>query len=109
MTVEKADRLDAAVEALRPVGTAVPRSEWKTGTVSVPVNEGARSLMAAVRRLDAAGIEPVDLGLRRPSLDEVFLDLTERDAERESDNNHGVEGAAGIETSGISRDSKRSG
>jgi ABC-2 type transporter len=34
--------------------------------------------MAALRILDAAGIVPVDLGLRRPSLDELFLSLTGR-------------------------------
>ncbi len=34
--------------------------------------------MAALRILDAAGIIPVDLGLRRPSLDDVFLSLTGR-------------------------------
>jgi ABC-2 type transport system permease protein len=36
--------------------------------------------MAALRILDAAGIIPVDLGLRRPSLDDVFLSLTGRSA-----------------------------
>jgi ABC-2 type transport system ATP-binding protein len=34
--------------------------------------------MAAVRVLDAAGIVPAGLGMRRPSLDEVFLSLTGR-------------------------------
>jgi oleandomycin transport system ATP-binding protein len=38
-------------------------------------------LLVAVRRLDEAGIGVVDLGLRRPSLDEVFLALTGRPAE----------------------------
>jgi ABC-2 type transport system ATP-binding protein len=34
--------------------------------------------MTALRILDTAGIVPVDLGLRRPSLDDVFLSLTGR-------------------------------
>jgi ABC-2 type transport system ATP-binding protein len=34
--------------------------------------------MAALRVLDKAGITPKDLGLRRPSLDDVFLALTGR-------------------------------
>ena len=38
-------------------------------------------LPVAVRRLDEAGITVVDLALRRPSLDEVFLALTGRPAE----------------------------
>jgi ABC-2 type transport system ATP-binding protein len=44
--------------------------------VTVPAKGGATTLVAAVRRLDDAGIELEDLGLRRPSLDDVFLALT---------------------------------
>jgi hypothetical protein len=32
--------------------------------------------MAAVRVLDRAGIAPLDIGVRSPSLDDVFLALT---------------------------------
>ena len=38
-------------------------------------------LPVAVRRLDEADVVVIDLGLRRPSLDEVFLALTGRPAE----------------------------
>jgi oleandomycin transport system ATP-binding protein len=48
--------------------------------ISVPMPDPAW-LPVAVRRLDEAGIGVVDLGLRRPSLDEVFLALTGRPAE----------------------------
>jgi hypothetical protein len=37
--------------------------------------------MAAVRILDNAGIMPVNLGLRQPSLDDVFLALTGRNTD----------------------------
>ena len=43
---------------------------------SVTVTSGARPLAAVVRDLDAAGVELDDLGLRRPTLDDVFLALT---------------------------------
>jgi hypothetical protein len=43
--------------------------------VSVPVVDGT-VLSAAVRLLDDAGVVMADLGLRRASLDEVFLALT---------------------------------
>jgi ABC-2 type transport system ATP-binding protein len=85
LTIEDPTRLDVAVEALRLVGTGEPRLDRAASTMSIPVAEGARSLMEAVRRLDAAGIEPADLGLRRPSLDEVFLDLTGRHAARDGE------------------------
>ncbi len=42
-------------------------------------------LPAVVRRLDAAGIVPAELMLRGPSLDDVFLSLTGRHAEADSD------------------------
>jgi oleandomycin transport system ATP-binding protein len=50
------------------------------GQIGVPMPDPAW-LPVAVRRLDEAGIGVVDLGLRRPSLDEVFLALTGRPAE----------------------------
>jgi ABC-2 type transport system ATP-binding protein len=46
------------------------------GTVQVPVENGALALVEAVRALDTEEIVVDDLGLRRPSLDDVFLCLT---------------------------------
>ena len=37
--------------------------------------------MAAIRELDAAGVTVQDIGLRRPTLDDVFLTLTGHGAE----------------------------
>ncbi|GAA3015252.1 ATP-binding cassette domain-containing protein [Streptosporangium longisporum] len=44
--------------------------------VSVPVSERTRALVTLVTALGDAGVEPVDVTLRRPTLDEVFLHLT---------------------------------
>lgn len=44
--------------------------------VSAPVSTGATALVETLRELDAAGIHPLDVGLKRPSLDDVFLSLT---------------------------------
>jgi len=44
--------------------------------VHAPITRGAWALVEVVRRLDAAGIEPVDIGISRASLDDVFLKLT---------------------------------
>jgi ABC-2 type transport system ATP-binding protein len=38
-------------------------------------------LVEALGRLDAAGIEVLDVSLRRPTLDDVFLSLTGRPTE----------------------------
>ena len=47
-----------------------------SGTVTLPAPAGSRSLSEAIRTLDAAGIDPTDIGLRRPTLDDVFIALT---------------------------------
>jgi ABC-2 type transport system ATP-binding protein len=53
--------------------------------VGATVEGGARLLAAVVRDLDAAGVQVDDLGLRRPTLDDVFLALTGRAAEPSED------------------------
>ena len=42
----------------------------------MPAPDGPATLARALSRLDAANIELLDIALRRPSLDEVFLALT---------------------------------
>jgi len=42
----------------------------------MPVSGGAQVLTEALRLLDDAGIGLDDVGLRRPTLDDVFLSLT---------------------------------
>ena len=47
-----------------------------TRRLTAPVTGGAPVLTEALRRLDAAGVALHDVGLRRPTLDDVFLTLT---------------------------------
>jgi ABC-2 type transport system ATP-binding protein len=47
----------------------------------VPVTGGSQVLVEALRRLDALGAPVVDIALRRPTLDDVFLTLTGHAAE----------------------------
>lgn len=49
--------------------------------VSVPAADRMATLARTVRELEAAGIEAQDIGVRRPTLDEVFLRLTRRTKE----------------------------
>ncbi|NUR92353.1 MAG: DUF4162 domain-containing protein, partial [Nonomuraea sp.] len=44
--------------------------------ITIPVTDGPRSLVRIAGALDAAGLEVEDLGLRQPTLDEVFLAVT---------------------------------
>ncbi|GAA4676094.1 daunorubicin resistance protein DrrA family ABC transporter ATP-binding protein [Streptomyces chumphonensis] len=53
-----------------------------TRKLTVPVSGGAKLLAEVIRDLDGAGIEIDDIGLRRPTLDDVFISLTGHAAER---------------------------
>jgi ABC-2 type transport system ATP-binding protein len=76
LRVADLDQVAAALDALAAVGDAPPTADRDTGRVAVPASDGAGSLVAAVRALDTAGVAIRDIGLRRPTLDDVFLALT---------------------------------
>jgi ABC-2 type transport system ATP-binding protein len=91
-------RLDAAVAAVAALSDTAPSVDSDTKRVKVAVgNRGSQALVDAVRRLDAAGVETVELALHRPSLDDVFLAVTGHAAATDSD------GAANPATSRRSR------
>jgi len=70
-----------ASSAVLDVTGNTPEIDSETHTISAPVSGGTRSLVSIVNALDRVGIEAQDIGLRRPTLDEVFLALTGRKAE----------------------------
>jgi ABC-2 type transport system ATP-binding protein len=59
--------------------------EEHTRRITAPVKGGAGVLMEALRGLDAEGIVVLDVALRRPTLDDVFLTLTEPEPEPDAD------------------------
>jgi ABC-2 type transport system ATP-binding protein len=63
-----------AAEALAPMSGEAPQIDRET--VRLPVDRRHGTIMEAVRRLDDAGVEVEDLGVHRPTLDDVFLALT---------------------------------
>lgn len=63
--------------------------------LTVPVTGGAKLLAEVIRDLDAVGVGIDDIGLRRPTLDDVFIYLTGHAAEREEEEENGAAGAAG--------------
>src|SRR6478672_2767635 len=75
--------LPAMAEALAELLPAKNRTALTVGLdrIAMPAPSGATTLIEAVWRLEAAKIELVDIALRRPSLDEVFLSLTGDSAE----------------------------
>ncbi|MDQ7808812.1 ATP-binding cassette domain-containing protein [Amycolatopsis sp. A133] len=70
--------LEPAVSALSGVsGSSVTVDERKR-SIAVELPETAGGIAAAAAALRDAGVEYTDFALRRPTLDEVFLDLTGR-------------------------------
>jgi len=51
-------------------------TDLEANTVSVPAADGAATLTEVLRRVDRLGVELIDISLRKPSLDEVFLHLS---------------------------------
>ena len=78
LIVTEVGNLGAASRVLAPYarGGANVRIDADRRHASATVEGGAKLLAAVVRDLDAAGVQLDDLGVRRPTLDDVFLALT---------------------------------
>jgi ABC-2 type transport system ATP-binding protein len=76
ITVARGSDLDAARRALTPYGAGEMYIDAARRTLLVPVTNGARLLANVIRDLDAAAVHLDDFGLRRPTMDDVFLTLT---------------------------------
>ncbi|WP_329182324.1 ATP-binding cassette domain-containing protein [Streptomyces decoyicus] len=75
-TVVDRARLPAALAALSPVTVGAPRSDEERGAATVQIVDGMEGVAVAAAALRDTGIEIGEFGLRRPTLDDVFLDLT---------------------------------
>jgi ABC-2 type transport system ATP-binding protein len=78
----RAADLGALADALAPIGSGEPRIDAGTSRVTIPVAGGRSAIAAAVQALGGVEVDIDDLGLRRPTLDEVFLTLTGEPARR---------------------------
>ncbi|MGE0881312.1 MAG: ATP-binding cassette domain-containing protein [Acidimicrobiia bacterium] len=72
-------RLDDAKSVLAQLGPAEIGDD--SASIEVKVTQSGKSLLQAVRLLDAAGIELDSVSVREPSLDDVFLTITGHRAE----------------------------
>jgi ABC-2 type transport system ATP-binding protein len=68
--------LERASELLADLSGSRPYVDPDQRLISVPTQGGTAFLLAAGRRLEEERIALDDLGIRRPSLDDVFLSLT---------------------------------
>ena len=74
--VQAGTDLQAARAVLAEVASGDVLVEEHTRRLTAPVTGGGKVLVEALARLDAAGIDVLDVALRRPTLDDVFLTLT---------------------------------
>jgi ABC-2 type transport system ATP-binding protein len=81
LVVGRPEEIGIARQVLAEVGTGEPVVDEHLRRIAVPVSSGTKALVEALRRLDAEGVEVLDVALARPTLDDVFLALTGHAAE----------------------------
>jgi ABC-2 type transport system ATP-binding protein len=77
--------LPRVADLLRALDHGSVELDESTRRVSVRVDSGGAGLMAAVQAVTTAAVEVEDIGLRQPNLDEVFLALTGRPTDDQSE------------------------
>ncbi|MFE5840749.1 ATP-binding cassette domain-containing protein [Streptomyces niveus] len=76
VVVYEASELAAVAEVIARVAGSVPGTDAEARRVHAPVSDRVTALTEVARELRDRGIAVEDIGLRRPSLDDVFLRLT---------------------------------
>jgi ABC-2 type transport system ATP-binding protein len=85
VVVHDRTRIDDARRILGEIGVGAAGLDEHTRRVTVPSEGGSKRLANVIREFDEAGIAIDDVGLRRPTLDDVFLSLTGHAAVAESE------------------------
>jgi ABC-2 type transport system ATP-binding protein len=87
------EQVDRVSELLAPHAAGELQVDRNVGRVLAPTSGGPAALRKILTDLDGTGVEVRDVGLRRPTLDDVFLALTGHMAEADGDTNgNGVSG-----------------
>jgi ABC-2 type transport system ATP-binding protein len=84
ITADGPEGVEGVRAALASLAIGEMTVDSQTAELIVPVTGGSDTLLDALRRLDAASVKVLDIGIRRPSLDDVFLTLTGHVAEDET-------------------------
>ncbi|BBJ41368.1 daunorubicin resistance protein DrrA family ABC transporter ATP-binding protein [Streptomyces antimycoticus] len=95
VVVHEREHIAVAEQVLRVLGKGETTVQQHTRQVTVPVVGGAKLLAEVIRDLDTRGVEIDDIGLRRPTLDDVFISLTGHGTE------DGLQGGGEAESKGV--------
>ena len=78
VSIARAENRESALTTLRPLCTGPIDVSADGRSFSAPIRSGDRVVPGVIRALDDAGIDVLDVEVRRPTLDDVFLTLTGR-------------------------------
>ena len=84
MSIAREENCEAALATLRPLCTGEVEVGHDRRSFSAPIHSGDRVVPGVIRALDDAGVDVLDVEVRRPTLDDVFLTLTGRTAADEA-------------------------
>ena len=99
---QRTEQLAEVADALRPLAHGEVQRDEQTRRLSLPVTGGTDTLAEALRRLSGTAVQVLDIGLRRPDLDDVFLTLTGH-AAQDAEPADGAAGSASTVTAGAAR------
>lgn len=85
MTMTTAASVGTAEAILANYAVGDIQTNERSRTLVAPISGGASAFRQVLNAIDDAGLEVFDVGLRRPTLDDVFLTLTGRAAEEVAD------------------------
>ncbi len=80
VSISTADNRDQAIAALEPLTVGVIDVDATGTRLRASIRSGDRTVPRAIRALDDAGVDVLDVEVRRPTLDDVFLRLTGKHA-----------------------------
>jgi ABC-2 type transport system ATP-binding protein len=85
VSIARVENRDAALATLQPLCTGPVEAAHDGLSFSAPIRSGDRVVPGVIRALDESGIDVLDVEVRRPTLDDVFLTLTGRTATDEQE------------------------
>jgi ABC-2 type transport system ATP-binding protein len=85
VVIHATDQLDATRQVLARQSGGEVEVDRRARRLTAAAPSGSETLVGVIRELDAASIGIDDIGLRRPTLDDVFLMLTGHAAEEQAE------------------------